>query len=145
MEFAAALAGLVGLAFEVTKTLQEYCSDVRSSSTDVQRLASEVVAVSTVLKQLEQLLHENEQGKGFDQTQSVLGFTIKDCSTTMSELKTRLGLTYGSKLGKLTWPLQKERVQYLVDTLRRYQQTFQFSLPVERWWVMQLLGLINTD
>jgi DNA topoisomerase VI subunit B len=133
MEFAASVTALTSLALEVAKTLHKYSSDVRSSSQDIENLLSEVDALSKVLKQLELFLQEDEKGREFDQTVSVLGSTVKACRDTLCDLQSRLQSILGRKFVKLTWPFHKEQLQNLAESLRRYNQVFQFSLTIEGW------------
>ena len=133
MEFAASVTALMSLALEVAQTLHKYSSDVRASSQDIESLLSEVDALSKVLKQLELFLQEDEIGGGFDQTASVLGSTVNACRNTLSDLKRRLQSILGRKFARLRWPFHKEQLQNLAESLRRYNQVFQFSLTLEGW------------
>ena len=133
MEFAASVTALASLALEVAKSLHKYSSDVRSSSQDIESLISEVDALLKVLKHLEVFLRDDQRGQRFDQTKSVLGSTISACKTTLTDLKRRLESISGKMFGKLTWPFHKEQLQNLAESLRRYNQIFQFSLTIEGW------------
>jgi hypothetical protein len=140
LSIAASIAGVVSLTFEVTQILHNYYSNVESAPKDIEYLTREVEALNRVLEQLETFLNKGGvKGNSFDQTASVLASTIKDCKITLDNLEK--GLTMPIKegfpkvLGRLIWPFRKDQVQKMVDSLRRYNQIFQFSLTAEGWSV----------
>jgi len=140
LSIAASIAGIASLTLEVTHILYKYYSDVESAPKDIESLKREAEALSKVLKQLEIFLNrEGVKGNSFDQTASVLASTLKDCRTTLDNLEK--GLTRSIKesfpkvFGRLMWPFRKDQVEKMVDSLRRYNQIFQFSLTVEGWSV----------
>lgn len=133
MEFAASVAGLIGLAFQVAEILHKYWSNVHSFSRDTDSLVSEVEALFKVLKRVELFLREGDKGRRFEGTTSVLGSTVNACKDTLTDLKTRLESILGRKFAKLTWPFHKDQVQGLAESLRRYNQIFHFSLTMEGW------------
>lgn len=133
MEFAASLTGLTSLALQVAMILHKYSSNVRSFSQDIESLVSEVDALLKVLNQLEIFLREEDRGGGFDSTTSVLESTVKACTNTLADLKRRLDSILRKKFARIIWPFQKEQVQGLAESLRRYNQIFQFSLTIEGW------------
>lgn len=146
MEFAASVTALTSLVLEIGKSLHKY-SDMRSSSQDIESLLAEVDALFKVLKQLELFLRDDTKGRQFDQATSVLGSTTSACKTTLTDLKRRLESLSGKLLGNLAWPFHKEHLQNLAESLRRYNQIFQFSLTIEGWydpgysWFFQLLNI----
>jgi hypothetical protein len=79
LSISASVAGLIGLATEVTKILKDYVSSVKSAHEDATRLLKEITALCFVLDQLKDLLRKDElQGSFFEKTcvlVSVLGVT----------------------------------------------------------------------
>jgi hypothetical protein len=138
LSFAASVAGIVSLALDVTQILRNYYSDVESAPKDIEDLTQEVDAISKVLTQLETFLDTvGEKGNSFDLTASVLASTIKDCRVTLEHLKDSLTMKisqgFRKVIGRLMWPFRKDEVQKIVESLRRCNQIFQFSLTVEGW------------
>jgi hypothetical protein len=138
VSLAASIAGLVSLALDIAQTLHKYYSDVESAPKDIESLTQEAKALSKVLAQLETFLSkEGAKGNSFNQTASVLASTLRDCRATLDNLESGLKRSikdgFSKVVERLMWPFRKDQVQKMVDSLRRYNQIFQFSLTVEGW------------
>lgn len=134
----ASIAGIASLALEVSRILHDYYVNIESAPKDIETLTREVEGLTQVLNQLETFLDgEAMKSNSFDQTASVLATTLEDCKATLDNLEKVLKLpmkgAVAKTLRRLIWPFRKEQVLKMVDSFRRYNQIFQFSLTVEGW------------
>jgi hypothetical protein len=137
LSVATSIAGIIGLAKEVTTILAQYISNVKSAHGDAARLQNELTAFCYVLDQLRGLLRTEElQGTCFNGTSvlvSVLGFASFHVQDLYKELD-KLNAASDSKLTeffeRLKWPLRQEGYEKAVASLRQLAQYFDFSLNI---------------
>jgi hypothetical protein len=135
------LAGFLSLAFEITKILTAYVSDVKSAPEEARGLLSEVSALCNVLDQLVNFLRNDV--KGNFTLSSALYVAIMACQTHIGELYKKIEkLQIRSSDGKISkiinrttiaWPFLKDEYQSTLVALHRFAQTFQFSLSIKNW------------
>ena len=127
------VAGLIGLALQVAPILHAYISDVASARTDIQTYLREVDALSQVSELLHSFLDTSAAADGqFQTTEAVLFQTIKSCETCLADLVRMLSKPT-SLSRKLLWSMEKQKVESIMERLRRYTQLFHFALSVEGW------------
>ncbi|PYI11147.1 hypothetical protein BO78DRAFT_163082 [Aspergillus sclerotiicarbonarius CBS 121057] len=130
------VAGLIGLALQVAPILHAYISDVASARTDIQTYLREVDALSQVSELLHSFLDTPATVNGqFQTTEAVLLQTIKSCETCLMDL-VRILSKPTSLSRRLLWSMEKQKVEIIMERLRRYTQLFHFALSVEGWAVL---------
>ena len=138
LSMAASVAGLIGLAIEVSQLLHEYYQAVKNAREDIEALRQEFNTLGLVINQLMVFLEsEKSRGLSFQKTASVLGSAVNVCKAKTKDIAS---LLKGPKdkiiqkvIARLAWPLKKNDVQDTLETLRRYNHLFQFSLSIEGW------------
>ena len=139
LSVASGVAGLLSLCIQVSMALNEYYSGVANASKSIQSLQQEFITLEHVMKQLEDFLRsQNLRDNAFDET-SVLCSAVGACKYQVNDIFTKLRRPGGGSISRavkrLEWPFQEKDVLSMVEKLRRYIQTFQFSLTVEGWSV----------
>jgi hypothetical protein len=138
----ASVAGLVSLALEVSKMIGAYVDDVHSATGDSRDLYAELTALHQVLEKLVAFLRGDgaRSGLSFKNT-SVLSSAISVCEEKIKELYKKFDKWQDAQDSKMTrlkeklrWPLQKEDCEKSIRFLRRFTQTFQFSLTIDNWY-----------
>lgn len=139
LSIAATVAGLVSFSIEAGTAIGEYYSSAKNAPTEIQNLKSELESLSMILKRLENVLRSDQircDSFSFD-TSSVLTTALNSCDKTIRDVSSKLARPKDSGVSRmwerLTWPFNEKEVQKLLETLRRYILTFQFSLTVEGW------------
>lgn len=137
LSVASGVAGLISLAIDVGQIASDYCIAVKNAPKDIQELREEFISLSHILEQLKAFLEsESCKGKSFDKT-SVLCCAVGSCKDKVATISEKLKRSDGGRLSKMVdrlhWPFQQNDVLQMVETLRRYIQTFQFSLTIEGW------------
>ena len=146
LSVASGVVGLLSLCIQVGKALSEYSMGVANAAESVRSLQHEFLTLEHVVTQLESFLRsQNLQDKSFNQT-SVLCAAVGGCKDQVSGILTKLKRSDNGSISravrKLAWPFQEKEVVSLVEKLRRYIQTFEFSLTVEGWSVTSYLTVI---
>jgi hypothetical protein len=124
--------------------LSTYISNVKSAPEDAKTLLAEVTALCSVLEDLVKFLRYDFKGN-FTPT-STLYAAILACQKKIQNLSKKLDNLQGRSENKVKgiikrvveWPLRKDEYQSTLATLQRFAQTFQFSLPITNWLVIQL-------
>ena len=141
LSFVAGVAGLTSLAIELLKILNAYASDAKSAPTHVSQLLMEVKALSTVLRQLQSFLYDNDiNQESFKETSALLSI-ITICKTKLENLYQKLKKKYPGKKGvlrlidRLQWPFDKQECVDTITALNRCTQIFNFSLNISNWYI----------
>jgi ankyrin repeat domain-containing protein 50 len=139
LSVAASAAGLMSLCIGIVHVVGNYYTSAKNAPTDIQGLRSELAYLSTILERLEYVLRSDSircNSVSFD-TSSVLITALNSCEKQIREVSSKLERRKGSNasrmLERLKWPFSEKEVQKLLEVLRRYSLTFQFSLTVEGW------------
>ena len=135
---AVSVAGLAGVALQISQTLLDYYKDVKNAQKDIEELRREFETLNVVANQLKSFLEsEKARGMSFEQTTSVLCSAVSVCKAKVKEIASRLKKPRDTVIHKavqsLVWPFKKDELQDMMDMLRRYNQLFQFSLSIEGW------------
>ena len=141
LSIATGVAGLVALGAEVIKIIEEYYTSAKNAPKEIRDIKTELKSLSMVLQRLEQVLRSDKIGSNsvsFD-TSSVLATALISCESKIREVTAKLKRPNDSSTARiwerLKWPFSEKEVQKLLETLRRYIHTFQFSLTIEGWYV----------
>jgi hypothetical protein len=137
------VAGLLSLALEVTRTLHNYISGVKSATQNASELNSEVSALWHVLETLVEALRNDDidtKSKAFDD-QSILRSVIAEYQKLVAAVYKKISKLKSMDktavpIARITWPFQKEEYQETVRTLHRYVQTLQVLLIASNWYVL---------
>jgi hypothetical protein len=149
LSLSASVAGFIGLAIQISQILKAYIDGVQSAPEEARNLLTQVAALCQVLQDLVHFLRsEDLKGRSFAKT-SVLCVAIAAGQQRLEQLYLILGKlqspgsskTFGKLIGNIKWPLKKEEYQQTLTELRRFAQTFQFSLVVSNWSVSNQLML----
>ena len=133
---ASSIAGLVTLALQVGGTIAIYVNAIKDRSKNVKELHDELLLLGEVLSGLRDFLEsEKAKNRSFD-THSVLSQAIRDCRERIERIGERLKPpANGGKLARaidhLKWPFEQREVMQIMESLRRYSQTFQFAFTIE--------------
>ncbi|KAI5819859.1 hypothetical protein BZA77DRAFT_274893 [Pyronema omphalodes] len=137
LSVSASIAGLIGLAAQVTTVLKNYIEKVKSAHEDAKRLLRELLALSSVLDQIRDLLCGEDallKGSSFSDTSlliSVLGSTNYHVDKLYKKLS-KFSTPNSNKLvdiwDRLTWPLTNDDYEKSVADLHRLTQLFHASL-----------------
>ena len=136
---AASVAGLLSLSIQAGDAIREYYISVKKAPKDIQEIKSELESLSMTLQRLETVLRSDKlRCNSFSiDNSSVLTTALSSCEKKIREIASKLERPKdrgASPMWKrLTWPFSEKEVQKLLETLRRYILTFQFSLTVEGW------------
>ena len=139
LSVAASVTSLVSLGAEAIKIIGEYYTSAKNASKDIRDVKTELESLSIILQRLELLLRSDEmRSNSFSfETSSVLATALISCETKIREVTAKLERPRDSSAARmwerLKWPFKEKEVQKLLETLRRYIHTFQFSLTVEGW------------
>lgn len=140
---ATSVAGLISLSAEAIQIIREYYTSVKNAPKDIRDIKTEMESLSIILQRLELLMRSDKirsNSVSFD-TSSVLATALISCETKIREITAKLGRPKESSAARvwerLKWPLSEKEVQKLLETLRRYIHTFQFSLTVDGWYVIR--------
>lgn len=139
LSIAASIAGLVGLSCEISYIVQEYYSSAKNASKDIKNVQNELEALSDVLKRLEYMLRNDREVKAFSafSSSSVLVTALQACHEQIKEISAKLKSSkHGSDCRiweRLKWPFSEKDVKKMLDAIRRFTLTFQFSLTVDGW------------
>lgn len=143
LSIATSVAGLVSLGAEAIGIIGEYYTSMKNAPKDIRDIKTEMESLSIILQRLELLLRSDKFGgtSGSFDTSSVLATALISCETKIREVTARLGRPKEGSAARvwerLKWPFSEKEVQKLLETLRRYIHTFQFSLTVEGWYVIR--------
>lgn len=139
LSVAASAAGLMSLCIGIIDVVGDYYTSAKNARKDIQGLKSELEYLSTVLERLEQVLRSDGlrcNSFSFD-TSSVLIAALRSCEKQIGEISLKLQRNKDSNasriLERLKWPFNEKEIQKLIELLRRYILTFQFSLTIEGW------------
>jgi hypothetical protein len=146
LSVSASIAGLIGLATQVTSVLKNYIDRAKSAHEDAKRLLNELLTLCSVLDQMRDLLcGEDAQLKGssFGDTSlliSVLGSTNYHVDKLYKKLS-KFSTPNSNKLvdiwDRLTWPLANDDYEKSVADLHRLAQVFHASLTASNWFVFR--------
>ena len=138
---AASIASLLDLSLKVTSAIRRYYSSVKNSSKEISEVEIELELLSEALQRLETMITKSgsRSGSRLFMSSSVLVIAVKSCEGQIREIWSKLEMpkdgSISRVLNRLKWPFSAKEVQRLLESLRRYTSTFQFSLTVEGWWV----------
>jgi ankyrin repeat domain-containing protein 50 len=127
----ATLIQLIQFSGAVVSACCDYISKVRSASSDIERVLSDVSVLETILKRL-QLLISNED----DQRHALVKSLARPhgpfdlCYQALEELQKRLKLLTdaSSTRRKLLWPIEEKRILEIQARLTEQKQTFLLAL-----------------
>ena len=129
------IAGLITLALQVSGIIANYVSAVKEGPKNIEELKEELILLGEVLSQLQDFLHdEKHKGRSFD-SNSVLQSAFSSCKRRIERIGDKLKPPDGGKISRmvdrLKWPFESKEVDKMINNLRCYGQTFQFSLTIE--------------
>ena len=133
---ASSVAGLITLALQVGGTIAIYVNAIKERSKNVKELQDELLLLGEVLSNLRDFLNsQTSDGKSCD-TYSVLVKAIRDCRQRIERIGDKLkppldGGRFARAIDQLKWPFEQREVMQMVESLRRYSQTFQFAFTIE--------------
>lgn len=134
---AASIASLLELSIKVTSAIRSYYLAVKNSSKEISEIEIELELLTEALQRLETMITKNgsRSGSRLFMSSSVLATAVKSCEGQIREISSKLELPKNGSisrvLDRLKWPFSAKEVQRLLESLRRYTSTFQFSLTVE--------------
>lgn len=142
LSVATGVAGLLSVCIQASQALSEYYTGVANAPKSIQSLQQEFTTLEHVMKQLENFLRSQTlQDNSFNKT-SALCSAVGACKDQVSDILAKLKRPERGSISRavkrLEWPFQEKDVLGMVEKLRRYIQTFHFSLTVEGWSVTPL-------
>jgi hypothetical protein len=138
---ATGIAGLVGLAIQITQITVGFSQAVADAPESAQSFAVEAQALKEVLDKVETFL-KNDLSQRSDflfRDDSVLITTRVQCEQRLKKLLSKLKPAYEGSLARKTWERlvwffkEKDRRDD-IDALHRFAQTFQFCLTIHGWY-----------
>jgi hypothetical protein len=141
LSVSASILGIVGIAAQIIKILNDYVGSVRSASEEAQTLKTEAVSIHSVLQRLADFLDDaaDEITINFAK-ECVLCSAIEECNQIMVRLHRAFGKTLRKKSGgkgiieNLIWPLKREDYEKDMQNLRKLLQIFEFALSLSTWY-----------
>jgi hypothetical protein len=136
LSVAGSVAGLVSLADAVFRKLFHYVNDVKNAEKDVQRLKSEVAALSGVLHNLHVVAEDLEA----DQVSqySTRAEYVNSCLATLYKLDESLKKIVFSDNGKrrntinkLSWPFKSAHITQFIEDVRQHRNNLSFALSAD--------------
>ena len=131
------IATVVDLLVKVGVQCSLYCSGVKSAPRDVKHILNEADRLTNTLRNVSHFL-KGPDGEKIDSSQNIRQ-TVKDCAEQLEDLVAIL--EPGPKWKRLVWPLKKEEVAGITETLGRYRSTISFDLQVYQAYVLHI-GLV---
>ena len=124
-------ASIVAL-IQLSSTVINYLSNVRSCPKELQQIRSETLSVLGILTTLQDQIDQTRPGDPFFpalRSLNVPGGPFEQVHTTLRRLDLKLAPTNGwVKLGKaLKWPLQKEEIHEILNTIERQKALFSLA------------------
>lgn len=136
---ASGVAGLVTLAIQVSGTVYQYASRVKDKSKNVHELRDELLLLGEVLSKLRDFLSSDEAKSNDFDGDNVLQRAVSACKDRIERIGDKLKSSDG-RLGRvvdrLVWPFKEEEVRNLMDSLRRYRNTFAFAANVQGYRIL---------
>jgi hypothetical protein len=140
---AASVIAVIDLTAKVAALCYQYSKAVKRAKSDIEDLQRELMTLETVLKGAQHLI-EGQNGASL-QTSQRLQDGLRDCTSQLTELKTKLeeklnaGATHRimSKFGvrSLKWPFESKEVNGIISTLERYRAAFSTALIIDQTYV----------
>jgi hypothetical protein len=118
---------------QLTGTVVQYISDVKSAPQDRQRILDELVSVTGVLYHLKGLAERPQSdGPGALTVKSLDGpkGPLDQFKIALERLAAKLAPSHGvQKFGKkITWPFQKAEIKEILDLIERQKSLFNMAL-----------------
>jgi hypothetical protein len=134
LSVAGSLAGLVGLAIQLSQVSYQYVAGVKGSSKAWSSYIQELSALTSVLLQLQTASEAQERGSVLTiREPNVSKDAVDKCISELQQLKAKLvgklarrGIK--GKLDALVWPFSETDTQKKVDMLHRYHGLFSSAL-----------------
>jgi septal ring factor EnvC (AmiA/AmiB activator) len=133
---AASVIAVVGLTAKIATLCFQYANAVKDAKSDIERLKKAVADIKHVLESVAQLL--DKQDKSQLSTSHQLLESLDGCRQQLTVLKTQLEPGKARKAMKhfslkpLKWPFTSTKVDKIVASLEKYQQTFNLALQVDQ-------------
>lgn len=118
------ISGLIGLTFSLGRLSYEYITTVRAAEEATSRYLQEVLALGTVLVELQKAISSPDTTKLPADQLKLLANAVTSCEKDMKTLQTKLEKHKDSALRSLTWPFQERETKALVEMLHRWRGTF---------------------
>jgi len=128
----------VSLVIQITQITSDFASSFKGAADFFNDLNRELIAMKTVLEQLESLLRTQSIIGSFTDTAALVTST-DFCNERLEKLLSRLKkLTEGGRLMRglraLLWPYSEAENKQAVLGLHRYTRLFELSLTREGWY-----------
>lgn len=128
---ASGVAGLLGLAIETGKILQEFTTKVRNAKEEISQMRTDITQLQSTLEQLARFLRSDDaQHHAFDYTR-ILCASTGNCKDQLESLRLNLQAAADRRLASWKWPLKSSESQRIAQTVRAYSSTFQFALSLD--------------
>ncbi|KAF5855116.1 hypothetical protein ETB97_010035 [Aspergillus alliaceus] len=133
---AASVIAVVQLTDRIVQICGKYLNSVRNAKEDIQQFQLEIVALTQVLRSLNELLR-GPDGAKLLVTQD-LANNIAKCSSALTKLKERIEPETTQRqmrkwgLRALKWPLTRSELEKSADEIQRYTTMFSLALQVDQ-------------
>jgi hypothetical protein len=146
LSIASGVAGLISLAFELSKAVSGLISDIKDAPTDIQDLDSDVKSLSALLGTT-QALYDTYGQDLFDDSKSSLGETfdvcLRRCLGPLQELQGVLasfstkmqGKSMKNPMRMMSWVMKKGEVNTLKDRLKDAKASLTLTISVLNGYV----------
>jgi hypothetical protein len=134
---AAAVAGLISLAIEVSHLSFEYASAVRHTSRSVSGYLRELSALTSVVLRLQDAAERLEVRNALgDRPPGLPNASVMECIEQMKKLKEKLeryvsGSGIRGKVKSLAWPFEEKDTRHLTEMFQRYCSIFDMILSAD--------------
>lgn len=130
------VAGILGLAIQLSPIVASYVNGVRHAPENVQNLRQELDALIKTLERLDSFLKsESAKGPAFNEL-AFLNTTRESCEKRLTAISAKLGTSteagrFSQVLRRFTWPLNAENTKAIAQDLSQFSATFHFALSIE--------------
>ena len=123
------LSQLLDHSGKIADALSNYCSLVRHAPTRSRELREELVAISTILAEIKNLV-ESDPLDVLLPLPALRGAAI-DFSDTLNYLEDKVRPACSQGFRRLVWPLSKTTIERTITRIERHKTTFGLALSVQ--------------
>jgi len=133
---AASVIAVVDISAKIASLCLQYSVAVKNAKEDIERLQRKVNDIKDVLGEVRRLLDRRDKTR-LSATHKLLD-SLKECFLQLEELKTQLdpGITRKAMnrfgVRALKWPFTSKKVEKIVASLKRYEETFSLALQADQ-------------
>lgn len=124
------IIAVIQISGKVLAVCHQYTVSVKNASRDVQWVINEVGSLKVILKELKRLQTPASSYSALSKSLDATNGPLKTCEAALEKLLGELS-TRGTTTGMLTWPLKKETVQRILETIQKQKSNLILALAAD--------------